>query len=504
MGLSSLPRLLKERLDNMFLPYGLLVACLLRIHCASSHASAASTKVPGFRTALTSKGLDYICQVGVPILEKELSSLSIPDISGSAGTPIGTVDYHLTQIQLSDLKIPTSSLTSSSTGLDIQASDLSLHVFADWQYRKHSWPHIEGHGTCDVDISEVTLQMHIAVAADSTGHANLSVTFCHLSINDLHIDFHGGDSWLYNLFSKFISDDLKGSLDSQVCSVATREIETKGNQALASIPVNVKIDSTSEIDFALIQNPTITTAYVEMQHKGEFYNIAHPVEAPFIPPSLPPVTGNTSMLYMWLTDYMADTAGFVYQTAGLMHYTITPNMVPPSLPFHLNTSSFRGILPQLYNKFPNWNMELVLNATKPPLLTLTPTGGTFFVFGDVLVYVIHPGNSSDKELAFVLGATVYANATFYINTFNKHEMVCGNTTFLKIDLSLVTTNIGIFSVDVLQEAANLLSTLFIIPSINHYANTGIPIPTVDGLSIVTANLVFGKDYVVVAADIKYM
>ena len=60
------------------------------------------------------------------------------------------------------------------------------------------------------------MQMHIAVAADSTGHANLSVTFCHLSINDLHIDFHGGDSWLYNLFSKFISDDLKGSLDSQV------------------------------------------------------------------------------------------------------------------------------------------------------------------------------------------------------------------------------------------------------------------------------------------------
>ena len=41
--------------------------------------------------------VNVVCQVGVPILEKELSSLSIPDISGSAGTPIGTVDYHLTQ-----------------------------------------------------------------------------------------------------------------------------------------------------------------------------------------------------------------------------------------------------------------------------------------------------------------------------------------------------------------------------------------------------------------------
>ena len=49
-------------------------------------------------------------------------------------------------------------------------------------------------------------------------------------------------------------------------------------------------------------------------------------------------------------------------------------------------------------------MELVLNATKSPLLTLTPSGGNFFVFGDVLVYVMHPGNSSDKQLAFVLGS----------------------------------------------------------------------------------------------------
>ena len=46
----------------------------------------------------------------------------------------------------------------------------------------------------------------------------------------------------------------------------------------------------------------------------------------------------------------------------------------------------------------------MLNATKPPLLTLTQSGGNFFVFGDVLVYVIHPGNSSDKQLAFVLGS----------------------------------------------------------------------------------------------------
>ena len=33
------------------------------------------------------------------------------------------------------------------------------------------------------------------------------------------------------------------------------------------VPVNVKVDSTSEIDFALIQSPIISSAYVETLHK---------------------------------------------------------------------------------------------------------------------------------------------------------------------------------------------------------------------------------------------
>ena len=81
--------------------------------------------------------------------------------------------------------------------------------------------------------------------------------------------------------------------------------------------------------------------------QGEFFSTDHPVEAPYIPPPLPAVSENTSMLYMWLTDYMANTAGFVYLTAGKLNYVVTPDMVPPSLPIQLNTSYFKDIIPQV-------------------------------------------------------------------------------------------------------------------------------------------------------------
>ena len=55
--------------------------------------------------------------------------------------------------------------------------------------------------------------------ADSTGHAVLNADYCHLYIDKLDIDFHGGASWLYNLFSSYIVDDLKGSIESQVLCI---------------------------------------------------------------------------------------------------------------------------------------------------------------------------------------------------------------------------------------------------------------------------------------------
>ena len=58
--------------------------------------------------------------------------------------------------------------------------------------------------------------------------------------------------------------------------------------------------------------------------QGEFFSRKAPAEAPFSPPPMPGVTKTDKMLYVWLSDYMADTAGYVYQQAGVMQYELTP------------------------------------------------------------------------------------------------------------------------------------------------------------------------------------
>jgi hypothetical protein len=61
--------------------------------------------------------------------------------------------------------------------------------------------------------------------------------------------------------------------------------------------------------------------------QGEFFSISNHQEAPFTPNPLPSVNDTGKMMYVWLTEYMADTAGFVYQQAGQLNYNVTPSMV---------------------------------------------------------------------------------------------------------------------------------------------------------------------------------
>lgn len=59
-------------------------------------------------------------------------------------------------------------------------------------------------------------------------------------------------------------------------------------------------------------------------------SVSKPVEAPVTPPPLPAISKTDRMMYVWLTDYVANTAGYVYQVAGALAYNVTPDKVNTS------------------------------------------------------------------------------------------------------------------------------------------------------------------------------
>eukprot|EP00041_Stephanoeca_diplocostata_P012067 m.201118 g.201118 ORF g.201118 m.201118 type:complete len:97 (+) comp18795_c1_seq1:74-364(+) len=75
--------------------------------------------VPGIKIGLSNAGMQYALSVAVPIIENDAKDVSVPDIHGSAGTPVGSVDYDITSIKAQSASIGTSSLSATTTGIDL-------------------------------------------------------------------------------------------------------------------------------------------------------------------------------------------------------------------------------------------------------------------------------------------------------------------------------------------------------------------------------------------------
>lgn len=74
----------------------------------------------------------HVSQIALPILIKDLTGMSIPDISGDADTPIGHVAYALTQIRVLAVLIPNSAINVNTAGLNVAIANVALAMTADW------------------------------------------------------------------------------------------------------------------------------------------------------------------------------------------------------------------------------------------------------------------------------------------------------------------------------------------------------------------------------------
>ena len=474
--------------------------------CVVLFLTSALGENPGLRTAITTKGLNYVCHSATILLERALPSLSIPDIHGRVKVKAAFIkthiDYSVSNIKLQNLDIPGCSFTPGSNGITLQSSGISVEIKAHIRAKHKHFPHVSASTDIKVDLKDVSFSATIKISRDvSNGHASLTATGCSANVGRVHVSFHGHSAWLYKLFDHKFESALKKGFHSSFCSGVTRELNQKGSKVLESLPLTTKFDDAVIINYTLTQDPVYTSEYMAIFFKGEFQPIKHPEsQPPFVPAPLPPIHVDSQMVLMWLTDYLLNTASYSFQQAGRLTYTVTPKLIPKNVPFHLNTSSFKPLVPSLYKNFPDKDMQIVLRATKPPNVKITPKGGELVAFGSAAVEVILPNEKI--VTAFTLAFTIDMDVFPQIHP-DGHAVITANVSLVKASFTLSSSNIGEFDATPLQDALNFFIKFFVVPAINRYGTKGLKIPTIDGLSFINPHLSFGEGYAVLSTDIKY-
>uniref|UniRef100_A0A673H6D8 Bactericidal permeability-increasing protein n=1 Tax=Sinocyclocheilus rhinocerous TaxID=307959 RepID=A0A673H6D8_9TELE len=454
--------------------------------------SVATGTNAGVKVRLTQKGLEYGRQIGIASIQQKLRTIKVPDISGTEKVdPVGKVQYSFTGMQIVNLGLPKSALALvPDTGVILSIGNAYINLHGNWRVKYLRI--IKDSGSFDLAVSELTISTTVAVTSDDTGRPTVSMTNCAATVGSVNVKFHGGASWLYNLFSSFINKALRNALQKQVRNL--------GCECPLYYTLNVflaKVDQYAEIEYSMVGSPDISNTSIDLGLKGEFYNIGQHKEPPFSPTPFSLPSQDTDMLYIGVSAFTINSAGFVYNRAGALRLYITDDMIPSGSPIRLNTKTFGGFIPQIEKMYPGLMMKLLVETVKEPLMTFEPNNMTVQASSTVTAYAIQP-NSTLSPL-FVLNLEASVSTHIYVTELK----LAGNLTLNKIDMSLAKSYVGPFQVTSLDNIFTIVLKFAVIPKVNARLQEGYPLPAIGKMQLVNSQLQVLKDYLLIGTDVQF-
>ncbi|RXN31248.1 bactericidal permeability-increasing -like protein [Labeo rohita] len=448
--------------------------------------SVATDTNAGVKVRLTQKGLEYGRQIAIASIQQKLRTIQLQDISGTERVKaVGKVQYSFTGMQVVNLGLPKSALRLvPGTGVMLSIDNVYINLRGNWRVKYLRI--IRNSGSFDLAVSELTISTTIAITSDNTGRPMVSVTNCAATVGSVNVKFHGGASWLYNLFRSFINKALRNALQKKICPLVIRSIadtnphlKTLNGDMINYVLITVlaKVDQYAEIEYSMVGSPVISNTFIDLGLKGEFYNIGQHEEPPFSPKPFSLPTQDTKMLYFGVSAFSINSAGFVYQTAGVLRLSITDDMIG--------------------KMYPDLMVKLLVETVKEPLVTFEPNNMTVQASSTVTAYAIQP-NSTLSPL-FVLNLEGSVSAHIYVTELK----LAGNVTLNKFKMSVAESYVGPFQVAFLDTIFTMVLRVAVLPLVNARLREGFPLPAIGKMQLVNSQLQVLKDYLLIGTDVQF-
>uniref|UniRef100_A0A3Q1NF82 Bactericidal permeability-increasing protein n=1 Tax=Bos taurus TaxID=9913 RepID=A0A3Q1NF82_BOVIN len=428
-------------------------------------STAVTTTNPGIVARITQKGLDYACQQGVLTLQKELEKITIPNFSGNFKIKyLGKGQYSFFSMVIQGFNLPNSQIRPlPDKGLDLSIRDASIKIRGKWKARKNF---IKLGGNFDLSVEGISILAGLNLGYDpASGHSTVTCSSCSSGINTVRIHI-SGSSLGYDLLGLWMG----GGMNVYICEVVTSTVSSKLQPYFQTLPVTTKLDKVAGVDYSLVAPPRATANNLDWLLKGEFFSLAHRSPPPFAPPALAFPSDHDRMVYLGISEYFFNTAGFVYQKAGALNLTLRDDMIPKESKFRLTTKFFGILIPQVAKMFPDMQMQLFIWASLPPKLTMKPSGLDLIFVLDTQAFAILPNSSLDPLFLLEM------NLNLSVVVGAKSDRLIGELRLDKLLLELKHSDIGPFSVESLQSVINYVMPTIVLPVINKKLQKGFPLP----------------------------
>ncbi|XP_067856786.1 bactericidal permeability-increasing protein-like [Heptranchias perlo] len=464
--------------------------------CISNFKIGVWAATPGFEGKITTKGIDYGCQIVMSVLQNRLLYMKIPDISGSKRINfLHKLQYNIDRITITNVNLPDMRIILiPNMGLKVAVSNGYIVTNGNWHIKSKI---LRAHGAVRAQINGISISFYLKFGKDNMGRPTVSVTDCASYISKLHIYVSGKSSWLYNLIISWFEPSLRSYLNDKICLELQKILSEKIHPFLHTVPVTKKIDKYVGIDYSLTSPPLVAKDSVVLPLKGEFYNLLNRTNIPFPAPPLDFSVGHDRMLYIGFSEYFFNTAGYVFNSVGDLSINITDDMLPKNSHIHLDTATIGTLIPQVKKMYPIMRMKLRLVTDSAPSVAFLSGKIILTTSGDIYAFAILPNST----LTPLFNVKLIAQITTTLGI--KDDKITGQLTLDRVQLSLKKSNIGPFPVSCLQNGIDFLVSIIILPRVNAVLADGYPLPLINHIKLSNLIVQPHKNFLLFATDVTY-
>eukprot|EP01080_Neovahlkampfia_damariscottae_P006485 gene6485-10493_t len=457
-----------------------------------------SSQEPGFKTIMNQKGLDYTKKIAMEILQREVKDLKVPDQKGTAKSPLGSINWSLTKINIKRLEIPTGKIEAKTTGVGFELSGIKVHISFRWKFKKRKWPKVgkSGGGSVASSNSHFGVTIHVNRV---NGQLKVNIPSKAIKLNSFKVKVSGSLSWLINLILGVFKKKIKSTIEKSVGSAIQKTLASKANSALSKIPYTTRLPRSVGLDYSVTKNIIYGKGYFNIPIKGEFFNAVNRKPSSYKPDKTPELYRRNKMIHFVINDYLPLSAGETIKQKGILKIDITNSMLPSGSPVRLTTNSFKSILPEIQRKFPNHQMIVKAFATSNPTLGFNSNGKYLILPTELGFYVIDPKTNKQKHAFTLIGLF---NSRFSV--LIKGLKIVPRLHFMKQQFKVKSSSIGEFSINLLNKILDFGFGKGIVPLLNALSKDGYPLPTIPFVQFIGVDIKYNSKYIVISSDVKYI
>ncbi|XWS27796.1 hypothetical protein CRYUN_Cryun25bG0010800 [Craigia yunnanensis] len=326
------------------------------------------------------------------------------------------------------------------------------------------------------------------------GTLKLLLLDCGCDVKDISIKVDGGASWLY----QGIIDAFQGKIVSAVEDAIIKKI-TEGiiklDSLLQSLPKQMQVNDFVALNVTFVDDPVLSNSSVELEANGLFTgadgiavsNYYHKESQSFLSSK-----DSLKMVEISLHENVFESAASVYFDANYMHWTV--DKIPDqSL---MNTAGWRYIIPQLYEQYPDDDMNLRIAVTSPPIIRISDHDIDTTIYADLIIEVLNSGEVVPVAcISLVIRAS--CSAEIYRNNLT------GSIRLVNFTASLKWSNIGNLHMHLIQAAMSTILKTFFMPYLNLHLRKGFPLPLPKGFLLQNAEIIWLDSRVTVQSDLSF-